>query len=204
VNPLPYFDPRFWAESDASVYARYVDLLAAFGARLLEQGHQVHFIPTQLRADPPVIADIVHALERLPSAASAAGVRPAAPSAGLSPAVSSFDDLMARLAEADVVVATRFHGVVLAQMLGKPTIGIAYRRSTTDLLADVGQGAYSIEIGALTLEGLWDRLRALEQDEGAARRIAARMEEYRRALDAQYDRVLGPAGGGAALGAPAP
>jgi polysaccharide pyruvyl transferase WcaK-like protein len=103
-----------------------------------------------------------------------------------------------------VVVATRFHGVVLAQMLGKPTIGIAYRRSTTDLLADVGQGAYSIEIGALTLEGLWDRLRALEQDEGAARRIAARMEEYRRALDAQYDRVLGPAGGGAALGAPAP
>jgi polysaccharide pyruvyl transferase WcaK-like protein len=187
VNPLPYFDPRFWAESDRAVYERYVDLLAAFAGRLLGRGYRVRLIPTQLRADPPVIADVVRALERLSSAL---------PADRLDPAVSSFEELLARLAEADVVVATRFHGVVLAQMLGKPTIGIAYRRSTTDLLADVGQGAYSIDAGALTLEGLWERLESLESDSGAARRIAERLGAYREALAAQYDLVLGTATGG--------
>lgn len=192
VNPLPYFDPRYWAEKDQAVYDRYVNLLAAFAGKLLERGYRVRFAPTQLRADPPVIADVIRAL----------GHRPAEeiPDDRMDPPVATFEDLVALLAEADVVVATRFHGVVLAQLLGKPTIGIAYRRSTTDLLHDVGQGAYAIDMADLTLSGLLARLTALEADQGAAERIVARMKVLREALAEQYDLVLTPEGGPGAKG----
>ncbi|MGH7681359.1 MAG: polysaccharide pyruvyl transferase family protein [Candidatus Eiseniibacteriota bacterium] len=183
VNPLPYYDPRFWAENDPAIYARYVALLAEFAATLKRRGYRVRFVATQLRADPPVIADIVR---RLPARDGASD-----PGDRVDPPVERFEDLLAILGEADVVIATRFHGVVLAQMLGKPTIGIAYRRSTSDLLMDVGQGAYAIDITRLTLEGLLDRFDALEADRGAEKRIADRLAQHRRALDAQYDELLG-------------
>ena len=139
-----------------------------------------------------MIADVLRALGRRSAEDE--------PHDRIDPPVATFEDLIALLAEADVVVATRFHGVVLAQMLGKPTIGIAYRRSTTDLLVDVGQGAYAIDIAELTLSGLMERLDALETDRGAAERIAVRMKAFREALAAQYDLVLGTAEGRAGLG----
>lgn len=190
VNPLPYYDPRFWAENDPEIYAGYVALLAEFAASLQGRGYRVRFVATQLRADPPVIADIMRRLAPREGQAGA-GDR-------TDPPVGSFEDLLAVLGEADVVVATRFHGVVLAQMLGKPTIGIAYRRSTSDLLEDVGQGAYAVDITRITLNGLLERFDALEGDEGARGRIHERLAQYRSALDAQYGEVLGVARGAAA------
>jgi polysaccharide pyruvyl transferase WcaK-like protein len=188
INPIPYFDPRYWAKNDTSVYARYVNEIALFAAWLLERSYRVRFAPTQLRADPPVIADVMRLLGRVTASDDPAN-RP-------DPVVTTFEELLALLAEADIVIATRFHGVVLAQMLGKPTLGIAYRRSTTDLLVDVGQGAYAMDITNVTVAGLVERFRALESDREAKERIMRRLEVYRESLAAQYDLVLGLAPGG--------
>ncbi len=183
INPLPYFDPRYWAEKDAAVYQRYVETMASFAATLRKRGYGVRFVPTQLRADPPVVADILRAM--------GAGSTGAASPDPLSPAVAGLEDLVAQLSEADFVVATRFHGALISQMLGKPTIGIVYRRSTRDLLVDAGQGAYAIDIREMTAEGLMERLEALERDRGAGARIRARLEGHREALAIQYATVLG-------------
>ena len=181
VNPLPYFDPRFWAENDPRVYRRYVETLASFAEALLARGDRVRFIPTQLRADPPVIADIVQVLRERgwPGDASE-----------LAPQVRTFEDLIRELGEADVVVATRFHGAVLGLMAGRPVIGIAYRRSTTDLLEDVGLGPCAIDAAELTVGGLLERIRIVESDHEAVDRIRRRMVEHREAIGAQYDAVL--------------
>jgi len=183
INPLPYFDPRSWAERDPVIYQRYVDTMATFTASLRERGYRVQFVPTQLRADPLVITDILSSLGGAPDAA---GSR-----TSLTPEVSNFEDLVALLSAADFVVAARFHGVLLSQMLGKPTIGVVYRRSTRDLLVDVGQGAYAIDIAGMTSDELLERLAALERDGDARDRIEQRLEAYRDALDAQYRAVLG-------------
>ncbi|MEK7316013.1 MAG: polysaccharide pyruvyl transferase family protein [Candidatus Eisenbacteria bacterium] len=183
INPLPYFDPRSWAERDAGVYQRYVDTMAEFAVALRARGYRVRFVPTQLRADPLVIADILRAIER--SSGTAEELTP------LAAVVSNFEDLVAHLSEANIVVAARFHGVLISQMLGKPTIGIVYRRSTRDLLVDVGQGAYAIDIEEMTATGLLERLSALERDSDAGDRIQRRLEEYRRELEAQYAVLLG-------------
>jgi polysaccharide pyruvyl transferase WcaK-like protein len=188
INPLPYFDPRSWAERDAAVYRRYVDTIASFATALRSRGRQVRFVPTQLRADPPVVADILAAMGvSVQEAARADGLVFAAP-------VATFDDLVAQLSAARTIVAARFHGALLSQMLGKPTVGIVYRRSTQDLLEDVGQGAYAIDIREMTAERLLERLDALERDEGAEERIQRRLEEYREALAKQYARVWGGSG----------
>ncbi len=183
INPLPYFDPRSWAERDPGIYQRYVDTMAEFAMMLRARGYRVRFVPTQLRADPLVIADILRVIER--SSGTAEGLM------SLDSVVSNFEDLVAHLSAADIVVAARFHGVLISQMLGKPTIGIVYRRSTRDLLVDVGQGAYAVDIKAMTSEGLLERLSALERDSDAGERIQRRLEGYRRELDAQYAILLG-------------
>lgn len=182
VNPLPYFDPRFWAESDAGVYRRYVETLASFAEALRARGDRVRFVPTQLRADPPVIADIVQVLRERSWPGDLSE---------LTPSVGTFEELMRELGDADVVVATRFHGAVLGLMAGRPVIGIAYRRSTTDLLEDAGVGRYAIDAAALTREGLLERLGELESDEAAVDRIRRRMAEKHEAVGAQYDALLG-------------
>ncbi|HET9251419.1 MAG TPA: polysaccharide pyruvyl transferase family protein [Candidatus Eisenbacteria bacterium] len=182
VNPFPYRDPRFTPGGDRDAYERYVEILAGLAAHVLARGDRVRFVPTQLRQDPLVIEDILEALARRGAPLPARDA--------LAPSVTTFEDLVRALAAADLVIATRFHGVVLAQMLGKPVLGIAYRRSTTDLLQDVGQEDYAIEGASLTLEGLLERLGSLESDAGAADRIHRRVLELRRAVGLQYDEVL--------------
>ena len=39
---------------------------------------------------------------------------------------SSVDELLSQLSSVDIVVASRFHNVLLALMLGKPVVAISY------------------------------------------------------------------------------
>ena len=184
INPLPYFDPRSWAEPDADVYARYIDQLAAFAVAAEGLGDIVRFVPTQLRVDPPVVADLLAAMERR------SGRRPGPETA---PAIQSFEDVVALFRAADVVVATRFHGVLIAQMCGAPTVGIVYRPSTRDLMEDCGQGAFAIDIRDISAERLLDLADGVVRERpAAAARIEQRFREYREALMAQYRQVLDP------------
>ena len=65
LNPVPYFDSRYWPEADAHVYDLYVQKTADFALWLMKRGHSIVFFPTQLRADPPVIEDIRSAIARM-------------------------------------------------------------------------------------------------------------------------------------------
>jgi polysaccharide pyruvyl transferase WcaK-like protein len=184
INPVPYFDARYWAEEDAHVYDRYVDVLAAFAAWLQGRGHVVRFFPTQLRADAPVIEDVRRRMQE--------GSSPSARPIPVKPSVGCFKELLALIAEMDLVVAGRFHGIILAHLMGKPTIGIAYRRSTVDLFDDLELAEFAVDIRKLTVEGLAARLTALESHRvEIAERLARRMDEYRETLGRQYDRLLG-------------
>src|SRR5438445_5917266 len=106
INPFPFFDGRYWPEDNPRNYQSYVRKLADFATWLHEQGHSVSFFPTQLRADSPVIQDIRELLKRS-AAASVANPLGDWP-------ISSLDDLLRRISMMDIVVATRYHGVLLS------------------------------------------------------------------------------------------
>jgi polysaccharide pyruvyl transferase WcaK-like protein len=52
--------------------------------------------------------------------------------------VASFNELMRSMAEADAVVATRYHNLIGALLLGKPTIAIGYAAKHQALMDGMG------------------------------------------------------------------
>src|SRR5262249_52391604 len=135
INPIPYFDVRYWAESDPAVYERYVRRLAAFAQWLAQTGHTVLFFPTQLPADPPVLRDIRLLMNDNVGSASAQSI-------DLS--VTSFNEIISQISAMDLVVATRFHAVIVSHLLNKPVLGIAYHKKVQEVMAGMGVSEYTV------------------------------------------------------------
>jgi len=86
-----------------------------------------------------------------------------------------------------VVVATRFHNVLLALMLDKPVVALSYHEKIASLMSGVGLGEYCHDVDRLDVPRLVEQFTKLEQNAGTARTIVERKkQEYRRALDEQY------------------
>ena len=182
INPMPFADPRFWHKADSAAYDHYVRTLAAFAGWLIGTGRDVLFYPTQLRADPPVISDILAVLKQTGPAGFERRI--------VQRSIDTFDDLMSAIAATDVVVPTRFHGIVLGFLLGKPVLGIAYHPKARDLMAQMDQSEYVVDVEPLELAALQARFTALEANrERSARQIAGHAPACRRSLDAQYETV---------------
>jgi polysaccharide pyruvyl transferase WcaK-like protein len=182
INPMPFADPRFWHEADPAAYDHYVKTLAAFAGWLTENGRDVMFYPTQLRADPPVISDILAVLKQTGPAGFERRI--------VQRSIDTFDDLMAALAATDIVVPTRFHGIVLGFLLGTPVLGIAYHPKARDLMAQMDQSDYVVDVEPLELAALQARFTALEANrERSTRQIASHAAACRRSLDLQYETV---------------
>jgi polysaccharide pyruvyl transferase WcaK-like protein len=181
INPVPFCDGRYWPDPDPRAYARYVATLAGFADWLAERGHRILFFPTQLRADPPVIADIREAMR--------AGGRSGCVLA--LPAITSLGDVMAAIARTDIVVANRYHGILLALLLEQPVLGLAYHGKSVELMRGMGQGQYVLEAGRCTADALIERFTALTARADAVRAaIRERVGGLREAVLAQYDRVF--------------
>jgi polysaccharide pyruvyl transferase WcaK-like protein len=68
--------------------------------------------------------------------------------------VSSIDELMRRIASVDTVVASRFHNVLYALKLAKPTLSVGYAAKFGVLMEEVGlaefcQSAHSVDVDRL-------------------------------------------------------
>jgi len=186
INPLPFQDSRYWAEADPEVYRRYVEKLATFTDWLIDAGHRVVLFPTQVIADVPVVRDVQARVQR--------GRRSLAPGSLTCPMVRSLDDLFRVIATTDLVVAGRFHGVVVSLLMSRPVVGLAYNKKTDELMTDVGMGEYVADVDRFDVAWLIDRFeRIRDEADAAVDRIETRRAEYRAALDDQYDALFGPA-----------
>src|SRR5579885_3229645 len=144
-------------------------------------GYRVPFFPTQLRADPPVIADI--------RAAMRAGGEPGCVLP--SPTIGSLGDLMGAIAQTDLVVANRYHGILLGLVLERPVLGLAYHGKSVELMTRIGQGEYVLDAGRCSTDALIERFTALAAGAEAARAaMRERSGGLRTAVLAQYYRVF--------------
>jgi polysaccharide pyruvyl transferase WcaK-like protein len=183
VAPMCYADPRVWPRPDAARYAHHLASMAAIAARAVRDGHEVAMFGTD-RPDAAPVAEC-HAI--------AAGQLTSDERARLH--VTPVDDvaaLMALLATFDAVVAARFHGVLLAHVVGCPVLAVSHERKVATLMSELGHDAYCAPIdeldpaaGAAALAELLARRAAL------AAQIRAVAADYRRRVDAQYDAVFG-------------
>jgi polysaccharide pyruvyl transferase WcaK-like protein len=105
--------------------------------------------------------------------------------------IDSVRDLLAQLAATDVVVATRFHNVLLAMVLGKPAIAISFHHKCDALMNQMGLSEYRHDLNQMDAEVLIKQFEALERNHDDVKRTLDQgVELARRALDEQYDLLL--------------
>ncbi len=182
INPLPLYTD-YWFTTDFEKYDLYVGKLAAFADWLVNRGCEVRFIPTQLKVDPAVIDDV-----RIRMATNG---RPECEGLILEPTISCLDDLLSALGDLDIMIATRYHGVVLSLAFQKPVLAIAYHDKSRDLMNWFGQGDFVIEGDTFSAEALTELILRLEKEAGSiTSSLRQQLPDFRSAVQAQYDEVF--------------
>jgi polysaccharide pyruvyl transferase WcaK-like protein len=185
TNPVPFFDGRYWPTPDPTLYGQYVSKFARFAEWLDQNNRAVLFFPTQVRADKLTIEDIQRDMNGSSHSPNVLRMQP----------VHNLEDLVSEIARTDFVVANRYHGILISLMMNKPVLGVAYHEKSRALLSQVGQGDYVLNIADFKTEDLISRFCSLQANAQQIKAtIAAHMEPLRRALDEQYDSVVGLVG----------
>jgi polysaccharide pyruvyl transferase WcaK-like protein len=144
------------------IRASYVEKMKSFTRWLVDNGRQVRlFIGDTNHADETVVEEIVTDLRARRPDLDPAWV--------VAEPVSTFADLMRAMEPVGSVVATRYHNVICALMLGKPTISIGYGEKNTVLMAGTGLAEYCQQIGSLDVGRLIIQFTELESHAGRLR-----------------------------------
>jgi polysaccharide pyruvyl transferase WcaK-like protein len=160
------------------IRARYIDAMTRFVLWLADKDRTVRLL-TGDSGDEPVIAAVL---------ADVRTQRPALdPTAVTSVPASSLDQLSRQLAEVETVVATRFHTVLCALTLGRPTLAVGYAAKFDALMAEMGLAAFSLPADSIDIDRLIERFTSLEAERThCAERMVERSAANRRSLDQQF------------------
>ena len=162
----------------AEIRACYIEKIECFILWLADKGRQIRLFSTDVH-DEPVMYEIVRDLRaRRPDLDSEQII--AEP-------VSSLDELMRRMAIVDSVVASRYHNVLCALKLAKPTISVGYAGKFGALMADMGLGEFHQSARSLDVNLLIEQFTALEGRSVELRqKIKERNATNKRLLDRQF------------------
>jgi polysaccharide pyruvyl transferase WcaK-like protein len=191
IGAMPWFDPRSWPEKDAATYAGYLDRMVALTRRLVERGYRVALFASDIHMDDRVIDDLLRLLDRPEHRATADQITKVP--------ITQVRELIELLARSRFVIASRYHGVLLAHRVGTPALGLSYHPKVRSAMEEMDNLAYCLDLSTWTAADADRLLDAMEAEEPELRRrIATRVRTYERALARQYDEVFGNsrAGGG--------
>jgi polysaccharide pyruvyl transferase WcaK-like protein len=165
-------------------YQNYLEALALFAEWLFDHGYEIRLLLGD--DDTEAIDDFRSVLE--------AQLDGSYEDRLVEQPFGSVQDVLDAVAATDVVVATRFHNVLLSLVLNKPVIAISFHHKCSSLMRQMKLSAYCHEIHEMDAARLIEQFQLLEQDEDAIRStIADGVSRARAALDEQYDRLFAPA-----------
>lgn len=189
VSPMAFRDPRVWPVKDPDEYADYLVRLAGFCKHVLSSGDRRMVLFASTRSDMRTVYDLVDELDRA-AGAEAVDRMSVAPTDGI-------DDLFAVLADLDVVVASRLHGVLLSHLAGIPVVALSYDRKVDRHMEAMGHREFALPIETFTPGSCWSLFRKLENCGVTAREVLEeRVHEFRRRACDDLDRAVTAAAGG--------
>jgi len=181
VGLMAYYNKRGSPSIDETVYLDYLKKIARFVGWLRERNYKVRLIIGDFKYDQQVRKDLRLLLGEGDYENGTIIDEPA----------SSADEVLTQLATTDFVVASRFHNVLLALALGKPVVALSYHEKVESLMTMAGLQAFCQDIERIDVDKLIDQFTSLvENAENLKPQIARRTQDYRKALDQQYDRVF--------------
>jgi polysaccharide pyruvyl transferase WcaK-like protein len=162
-------------------YTNYLDALAVFSEWLLDHDYDIRLLLGD--SDTIVIDEFKSALEHRIGAYDHERV--------IERRIESIEDVLDEIAATDVVVATRFHNVLLALLLDKPVIAITFHHKSSSLMEEMHLSEYSHGIDDIDPERLIEQFRKLELNQDVVTRaISEGVQAARAALDDQYDLLF--------------
>ena len=169
--------------SEEDVRGAYVAEMTEFVQWLLATGRDVRLLVGDANgSDGSVVLQIVAAIgQRMPELEDGRlTARPAV----------SLDDILEEMSPAGSVVAIRFHNIVAALMLGKPTLAISYGHKQDSLMASAGLAEFCTHAKALDHQRLAAAFTELaERAPGIRQELRAGKTASERLLTEQFETV---------------
>ena len=105
--------------------------------------------------------------------------------------ICSVEDLLSQIIATDIIVATRFHNVLLGLLCNKPVISISFHHKCDSLMSAIGLSEYCLDINDLKADRLIEKFCLLETNATKIKPlIAERVTAFRAALDEQYKLIF--------------
>jgi polysaccharide pyruvyl transferase WcaK-like protein len=184
VNPFPHYDYRYWPVSEPDAYQSYIDRLASFTSWLIKHNFTALLFATQLRADPLVMEDVKSILMKDKNLDLDKHL--------LMKTIASVEELVEQLSGADAVVASRFHGVLLSFLLKKPVLALSHHPKVANLMRDMGQSDYILDIDKFDVPTAASRFGELySKRDDIRRQIEANVTRNQKKLESQYTTIFG-------------
>jgi polysaccharide pyruvyl transferase WcaK-like protein len=169
------------------LHRAYLETLKLFVRWLVDAGRQVRLF-TGDKADEPVVEEILADMRLHRPEVEATRV--------VAESASTLQELLHRMANVDTVVASRYHNVLCALKLGKPTLSIGYAAKHDVLMTSMGLANYCHSAHAIDLDRLIAQLDELEvRRDGLTATMAEHNRNQIRLLDQQFaalSRLLSP------------
>jgi polysaccharide pyruvyl transferase WcaK-like protein len=100
---------------------------------------------------------------------------------------STLEAIMEDMSEAEVVIGSRFHNVVCALKMVKPTISLGYADKNDDVMAEFGLGAFCQSMESFDLDRLLGQIKGVE---GLHPSLEGRMKETLQHFEDELDLLL--------------
>lgn len=146
---------------DDEIRSAYIEKMTRFALWLVDCGRPVRLFTSDGIADAHIVQAIGAKLRAL---------RPELhPSQVIAEPVPSLGELMRQTASVDTVVATRYHNVLYALLLTKPTLSLSYASKCDELMAEMGLSRFCQPVKSLDVTRLIERFTELESDSAQLR-----------------------------------
>jgi polysaccharide pyruvyl transferase WcaK-like protein len=156
VGVLDYYGRNDERRRAAEIRATYVGKLQTFVQWLVDNGRQVRlFVGDANGSDDSVVQEIL---------ADVRSYRPDLdPAWVMAEPTATFTELRRAMAPVGTVIATRYHNVLCALMLGKPTISLSYSDKNDSLMAEMGLSEFCQFVGSLDVARLIEQFGEVER-----------------------------------------
>jgi polysaccharide pyruvyl transferase WcaK-like protein len=166
------------------IHSSYVETMTRFTRWLIDSGYRVRLFGGDNKFDGDVAeqirADLRHYRPDLESSCVTAE------------SASSYAELIQQMAPCGVIVATRYHNVMCALKLCKPTISLGYSQKFVNLMADMGLVEFNQFAYSLDLDRLIEQFKEMESRHAELQQqMAERNAANRQNLDRQFAVLSG-------------
>jgi polysaccharide pyruvyl transferase WcaK-like protein len=182
IGIMSYLGSYSHTNPDNDIHVAYLEKLAIFVKWLLTHKYDVRLLTGDTR-DECIKQKFRDLLKENASDYSEGRI--------LDEPILSVEHLLSQLVATDIVVATRFHNILLALVLNKPVISISFHHKCVSLMETMGLSEYMQDMRHLNVDRLIAQFIKLEKNsEKLKPLIKQKTEELRDALDEQYNSIF--------------